>query len=35
MTGGRSLQKGNTALSIEQDIDLEALEKGFFFGASA
>lgn len=29
MTDGRGLQKGNTALSIEQDIDLEALGKDF------
>ena len=29
MADGRGLQKGNAALSIEQDIDLEALHKDF------
>jgi len=28
MADGRGLQKGNAALSIEQDINLEALRKG-------
>jgi len=31
MTDGRGLQKGNNALSIEQDIDIEALGKDFNF----